>query len=240
MSISSDTHVGAAALQQALDALARYDRGSARGALHPLDEAVMAATRDPALARELEARLVAILQGPASAVAKIYACEKLALIGSADAVPALGKALRVAELTHAAVNALQALPGPEATAELRRALEHLEGAALIGVITALGERRDPASLPRLNALLKSPHPDVAAAAAAALGELGTPAAARALREHLRRTTRESLPTLADACLVCADRLRAAGEAASARELLSALVAASPPEHARAAALRTPP
>jgi HEAT repeat protein len=237
MSTSTDTRVAAAALQQAFDALAGYDRGSGRGALQPIDDAVAAATNDAALRSDLEPRLAAILRGPAPAVAREYACEKLALIGGPAAVAALAGLLSNPDLAHAATNALQVMTCAEAAVALRDSLARLSGRALAGVITALGTRRDIASAGKLAALLANPDARVASAAAGALGEIGSPAAGKTLRELLPKAPSALRPALGDACLVCAERLKAAGEAGAARALLDALLATAPSPHVRAAALR---
>lgn len=237
MNTTTDTRFAAAALQQAFDTLARYDRGSGRGALKPIDEAVAAATKDAALRGVLDQRLAAVLRGTAPAVAKEYACEKLALIGGPAAVPALAGLLSYPDLAHAATNALQVMTCAEAAAALRDSLAKLGGLALAGVITALGTRRDAASTGKLAALLGNPDPRVASAAAGALGEIGSPAAGRALQQFLPKAPPALRPALGDACLVCAEKLKAAGEAGAARALLDALLAAAPSPHVRAAALR---
>lgn len=237
MSPSTDTRVAAAALPQAFAALARYDHGSGRGALQPIDDAVAAATKDAALRSDLEWRLAAILREPAPAEAREYACEKLALIGGPAAVPALAALLPHPALAHAATNALQVMTCAEAAAALRDSLDRLSGLALAGAITALGTRRDAAGVGKLAALLVNPEAHVASAAAGALGEIGSPAAGKALREFLPKAPPALRPALGDACLVCAERLQAAGAAGAARALLNALLAAAPPPHVRAAAWR---
>ncbi len=226
-----------AELDAAFAALARYDHGSGRGALQPLDDAVAAATRDAALRAGLEARLVAVLRGPASAVAREYACAQLARIGGADAVAALAVLLSDPDLAHAAANALRAIPGEAASRALRRSLGLLSGLSLGGAVAALGQRRDAASVVELVGLLRHAEERVVTAAAAALGEIGTVAAARELRAFLARAPETVRPALADACLVCAEHLGRAGEAGAARTLLDALLGAGPAPHVRAAVLR---
>lgn len=225
-------------LDAAFAALDRYDRGSGRGALQPIDDAVAAATQDAALRVALESRLVAVLRGPASAVAREFACEKLARIGGPDAVAALAALLADPDLAHAAANALRAIPGEAAARALHQSLERLSGLPLVGAIAALGQRRDAASVAALAGFLGG-HTEgrVASAAAAALGEIGTVAAAWKLQALLARAPQTIRPALADACLVCAEHLRQAGEARAARTLLEALLGTAPAPHVRAAALR---
>ncbi len=224
-------------LARAFAALARYDRGSDRGALWPLDAAVAAATGDPALRAELEAGLVRCLRSPASAVAKEYACEKLAMIGGPASVEALAALLAEPDLSHAASGALRAIPGAEAARALRRGLKTLAGLPLVGVITALGGRRDAASGEALTGLLSHADVRVVSAAVWALGAIGTPSAGRALRQLLPGAPAALLPELTEACLVCAGHLSEVRESRAARTLLDALLTAGPPPHARAAALR---
>ena len=226
-----------AALDAAFAALARYDRGSGRGALQPIDDAVAAATQDAALRAALETRLVAVLRAPASAVAREFACEKLARIGGPDAVPALAALLADPDLAHAAAHALRAIPGEAASHALRQSLGRLSGLPLMGAIAALGQRRDVASVVALAGFLGHAEARVATAAAAALGEIGSVAAARELQTFLARAPQAIRPALADACLACAEHLRQAGEARAARRLLDALLGTAPAPHVRAAALR---
>ena len=237
MSATPNPRLDAAARQKAFDALATYDRGSSRGALQPIDHAVAAATNDAALRADLELRLGAILRGPAPVVAKEYACGKLTVIGGPASVPALAALLSTPELAHAATNALQAMPGAEAGQALRDSLGRLTGLPLVGVITALGMRRDTDSAALMAPLLVHADGRVASAAIAALGEIGSKAAATLLHEFAPKAPPPLRPAVADACLVAAERLRASGEPAVARTLLDGLLATEPAAHVGAAALR---
>lgn len=226
-----------ATLDSAFSALRSYDQGSSRGALLPIDEAVVAALPDPAARLALEARLLAAFAAGGSAVALEYLCAKLTLIGSALAVPAIATLLDQPAVTTAARNALEASPHPEATAALRAQLPRLKGVLLVGVIQSLGIRRDPASVPALALLLPHATPSITSAAAAALGEIGTPAAAQALTAFFPNAPAPLQSALADACLVCADRLVAAYQRTAAQLLYHLLSAPSQPKHIQQAAAR---
>lgn len=234
MSTPPGTRTDTAALQAAFDALRRYDRGSARGDLLPIDDALVAATADAALRTDLEERLVSVLRGPAPAVAREYACARLAVIGGPVSVPALAALLADAALAHAATNALQAMPAPEAAAALRDALARLDGLPIVGVITALGMKRDTASVPLLADRIESTDRRVAVAATAALGEIGSAEAAAALKRLLAACPEGLRAVAGEACLVCAERLRSANRPAEARTLLDALEATTPARHVREA------
>ena len=147
------TRVAAAALQQALDALKTYDAGSDRGLLVPLDDAVVAAIQDTADARELESRFIEGLNLPISVPAREYLCGRLALIGSAAAVPSLASLLHDPLLARAAQNALQLIPDADAGKALIAALPGLNGLAKMGAVTVLGTRREAAAVPILADIL---------------------------------------------------------------------------------------
>ncbi len=231
MSTNSETR----AIDQAFEALKTYDAGSNRGALQPIDEAVVAAMKDESSRAKLEARLAAALAAEMPAVAKAYVCGKLRLIGGPASVPALAALLGQTELSHAARNALEALPCAEAIAALRASLAKLSGLPKAGVMASLGIRRDAASVPDLKALLRDGDAQVAGAAVAALGEIGTAEAGEAIREFLSGAAGPLRAVTADACLACAERLKAGGNEAAARALRNLLTTADQPEYIRAAA-----
>lgn len=225
----------AAPADQALSALAAYDLGSSRAALLPLDEAVRAALANPDACRRLESRLLGFLDAKPSAAAAEYVCAKLGLIGSAATVPALARLLGNPAVGHAARTALTALPGPEASRALRDSLPRLTGRERIGVLHSLGQRRDTASIPLLEPMLSSADSATADAAAYALCEIGGPEAARALLAAFDQAAANARPSLADACLACAERLAAAGDTSTARAVCNRLSQASLPPHIHQAA-----
>lgn len=104
---------------------------------------------------------------------RAFLCQMLALVGTAKSVPALAPLVRDAKTADAARYALEAIPGPEALAAMRAALDSLSGNLKAGLIGSLAKRRDPAARSAFAALKDN------AAEAAIVRE----AAARAL-EHL--------------------------------------------------------
>ena len=182
--------------------------------------------------------LLAALALGESVVAQEYLCQKLTLIGSELSLPALAALLDRPALATAARNALEASPHPLASQVLRERLPQLNGLAQIGAIQSLGIRRDPASVPALVVLLAAPAPEISRAAVTALGEIGTPAAAQALRAFQPRAPGVLRAALADACLLCAERLTATGQRAEAQSLYRLLANASQPRHVQDAAARS--
>lgn len=227
----------AALLDQAFTALTTYDRGSSRGALVPIDDAVEVATADPTFRAELEKRLAAALEAKPPAPARTYLCRRLARIGSTLCVPALAAGLADAETADAARDALEVIPGPEAGQALRARLDGSSARLKAGVINSLGRRRDGSSVPALAALLQDADPEVAAAAAAALGSIGTPEAARILRRCQADPASKLGRWVADARLICAERLLLDGKRKEAAAVYRELTAAPQPRHVQEAARR---
>ena len=225
------------ALGAAFEALKTYDQGSSRGALLPIDEAVMASLNDKAAQNGLEKQLVTALERGGSAVAREYLCSKLTLIGSEFCVTALAALLTTPEYATAARNALEAIPSRPATKALRDSLPKVDGLQKVGVINSLGARRDAESVRALTSLLKNADPAIAGAAAAALGDVGTDPAANALREFLPKSPEGLRLKVADATLTCAERLLTDGKRAEAEALYRMLASATQPKQVQSAAAR---
>lgn len=225
------------ALEAAFKALKTYDRGSSRATLLPIDEAVRAAIAAADARQAMERRLITALAGGLAVVAHEFICSKLALIGTATAVDTLSGLLGDTQLATAARNALEAIPGPEATRALRARLADVDGMQKVGVIQSLGVRRDRESVAALAALLRGGVQSIASAAAAALGEIGSSDAAKALRTFEPSAPAPLRAVLADACLVCAERSLDEDRPGDAELLYRLLAAEHYPEHVREAASR---
>jgi hypothetical protein len=221
-------------LDEAFAALQKYDRGSPRASLIPIDDA-MTSPYASGIRLGLEQRLLAVLRSAASNSAKEYICGKLAQTGTAAAVSSMAELLSNPNLAHAALNALASIPGPEAAIALRRSLSVLEGIPLLGAIQAVGHRQDVKSVGLLAGLLKCPDPALAGAAAHALGHIGVPSAARALTRFLSAASPGVQNTVADACLICARKLLAEGHPRTVRALCSPLTTRQWPPHFQKAA-----
>jgi hypothetical protein len=78
--------------------------------------------------------------------------------------------------------------------------------------------------------------DVAGAAAAALGSIGGVAAMKELQAALGKTTGMTKMAVADASLICAERLLAEGQRDQALALYASLSAVDAPKAARLAAM----
>jgi len=165
-----------------------------------------------------EADLIRTLRADAPPADKAIACKFLAIKGTREAVPALAPLLADKELASWARIALEAIPDSTADAVLREAAERLQGRLLVGVINSINRRRDVQAVPVLTARLKDGDPEVVAAAAAALGNIGGAAAAKALSQALVQAPLALKTEIAEGAVVCAERLLAAGNNAEAIRL----------------------
>lgn len=219
----------------AVDALKDFDWGQPYDKLKPLDEAIAASFGDSAARKAIEQQLVALLSGNASRGAKDFACRKLMVIGSAASVPTLAALLGDKEMSHMARFSLERMEIAEAAKALRDAVATTSGAQKIGAIGSIGARGDVEAVPVLAASLKDSNPEIAAAAATALGLIGTAEAAQALASAT--VPAAAKPAWADARLACAEKLLAAGNKAQALAIYKSLNTDDQPKQVRLAATR---
>jgi HEAT repeat protein len=169
-----------------------------------------------------ERELIAVLRSDAPEADKALACKQLAIHGSADAVPDLAKLLGNERLASWARIPLEAIPDPACNASLREAAGGLQGRLLVGVINSLGVRRDAQAVGLLATRLGDADPAVASAAAIALGLIGDEAAVKALRPALAAGPPVVRDAAAEAGVVAAERMLAAGRGADAAALADAV------------------
>ena len=168
---------------------------------------------------------------------KAKACQRVGELGAKEAVPVLATLLADEHLSVYARYGLEPIADPSADEALRAALSKLKGKQLIGVINSIGKRRDAKAGPSLAGMIYSADADVANAAAAALGSLGGPSSARELQSALAKTKGMTRMAVADASLVCAERLLGEGKRDEALALYTSLSAPDVPKAARLAAMQ---
>jgi hypothetical protein len=223
-------------LEQSFELLKGYKPADDPTVLIPIDQAVMAVHGNAAARAALEQRLAGYLGASHSPVTRSFVCRELAIIGSATSVPELAPLLLDDELSVFARQALERIPGPEADKALRDAIAKSKGRTRIGIINSVAVRRDSRSVPLL-VKAATDEPEATAAAAKALGEIGTTESAKALETFRGKGTPTHRLAVADAFLICAERLIASGERGQAVKLLGTLTDASQPAHVRLAANR---
>jgi HEAT repeat protein len=180
--------------------------------------------------------LVEILKDAnATVFQKAKACQRLAVIGGKDAIPALAALLPDETLNVYARSGLEGISDPAADAALREAAGKLQGRQLVGVLSSIGQRKDAAAVGLLKGLLLNADKAVASAAAGALGRIGTSEAAGVLKEALGKDSPVKL-CIGDGSLACAEGLAAAGKKDEALALYQAVGKASTAKHQQVAAL----
>lgn len=179
--------------------------------------------------------LIAILTAPDSPPGdKAITCKQLMRIGDGEAVPALAALLNDEQLAAWARIALEAIPDPAADEALRAAASQLQGRLLVGVVNSIGMRRDAQAVELLSKKLADTDAEVAAAAAVALGRIGDSAATGILEQSLKGSSLAGAPATvrsaaAEGCILCAEKLAQAGEAAAAIRLFEAVRNADVPK-----------
>jgi HEAT repeat protein len=183
------------------------------------------------------AALVLILTDAGSSeFQKAKACQRVGELGAKEAVPALAALLGHEQLSTYARYGLEPIADASAGEALRAGLAKLKGNLLIGVINSIGKRRDAESAPALAKMIYGADADVARAAASALGNVGSVSSMKQLQAAFSKTEGRTRMAVADAALVCAERLLAAGERDQALTLYASLSAAGMPKPARLAAM----
>ena len=194
--------------------------GSARAA---------AAAESQSSTAEKERELIRVLQSNVPPAEKAIPCKQLAIYGTKDAVPALAPLLSDQQLASWARIALEAIPGPASDDALRDAMGKLQGKLLVGVINSIAVRRDAKAVSGLVKKLKDADPEVASAAAVALGRIGGAEAAKALSQSLASAPAAVRPAVAQGCVLCAEKLLTQGKFADAVKLYDAVRAVDVPK-----------
>jgi HEAT repeat protein len=187
--------------------------------------------------RPAEDKFLSVLQSAAPVGEKANACRELKLCGTEKSIPVLAGLLTDAELSHPARFALESMPFPAAGAALRNALKKATGPARSGIIDSLGQRRDSSAARLIAPDLNSKDLSLIAAAATALGKIGTAESASLLWAARGKTQGPARAKIDDGLLLCANQLRVAGEKEEAAKIFVELSQAGEARLVRAGALR---
>ena len=108
------------------EGLAKFKFGDSRLPLATIEEQIRKSS--PAEYPAIETKLLTVLKAPETTKdAKRYICRWLAVVGSAECVPAVAPLLTDADLSHPARMALEPMASPAAGAALRDGMRYVEG-----------------------------------------------------------------------------------------------------------------
>jgi HEAT repeat protein len=212
-----------------------FDWGRDGTPLLLIDAEIRKIAGHPAQLAKLESALLEVLQSDASLAAKRAVCKRLGLIAGDRSAPVLAEMLVQPDTSDMARYSLERMPSRSVDAALRAALRRTSGNVRVGVIHSIGYRRDEEAVPALGELLRDKDEAAAAAAAWALGRIGSATAVRHLARARGSAQGRVREEILDAYLVCARRLASEGKKAEARAIYSELTAAGVPEPVRRAA-----
>jgi len=225
-----------AELRELLTTVKAYDWGQSRAALTELSEIIKKAHGDKAELAKIEKALLGVLESDAKQAGKQYVCRELSIIGTEQSISVLAGMLADEKTSDMARYALERIPGTAVDDALRRSLRKARGNAKIGIVNSLGQRGDKKAVRPLTRMVTGKNEALATAAAAALGRIASPQAAKALAQAKDKTTGKVQLVVLDAYLKCADKMVADGKKAEALAIYKALGAASMPKPIRTAAV----
>ncbi|MCA9146434.1 MAG: HEAT repeat domain-containing protein [Planctomycetales bacterium] len=198
-------------------------------AIAAMATASVRAAEDQKASAEKEKELLAILRSDSPKAEKAITCKLLAIHGSSESVSDLAELLADEQLSSWARIALEAIPGSVADEALRKAAASLEGLLLVGTINSIGVRQDANAVDLLAKRMKDSDAEVASAAAVALGRIGNESATTTLRDSLATAPVKVRSAVAEGCVLCAERLHAAGKSDEAAEIYDEVRKAEVPQ-----------
>ncbi len=225
----------AASLDAALKAVPAYEFGQSRECLTVVSDAVRDSQGAPEARKDLQDKLLGILKGKATLDAKQFVCRQLSIFATEAAVPTLAGMLGAKETSDMARYALERIPGEAVDKALLGALGAAKDNVKIGIVNSLGVRQCAAAVKALAPLAAGKDKAIGDAALAALGRIGGEQAVKALASVKKGLAPESNAAWADAYLLCADKLCAAGNTAGAVKLYEEILNGEKAANVRVAA-----
>jgi HEAT repeat protein len=216
--------------------IATYEFDQSRIPLAQFTMFVQDSLTNPALLKQIEARLLQFVQSDATAAGKDFAFRELSLIGTDASLPVLTPMLTAPATAEMARYALSKIPGPAADEALRSSLAKASGNTRIGIINSLGQRRSPSSVPTLAPLATSSDAAVAEAAAAALALIADHPALDALAAARAKASGVVKQRIDEEYGQCAGQFAARGDKATAVRVYRQLIGPQEPQMVRIVAL----
>lgn len=191
-------------VQDQLERVKNYQYGQSKAALTALDEMLRSLDGDLEKRAEVEKALLQLLESDATLPAKQYICETLSIYGTAASVPVLSSMLLDANTTEMALFALNRITDPTTVSALVKALPKISGTSKLGIIHALGYKKDPSAVSELIGVAENNEKDEAAAALNALGQIGTQSASAYLLKRFENTSDPLRSGTTYALMTCAE------------------------------------
>jgi HEAT repeat protein len=219
-------------------ALPAYRHGDDMTTLLTIEQDAIESMSTPEARNACAARLALVLEQPqATAAARQWVCLLLRQVGTPAEVPILARQLSGSDIetADAARQALESIRDATAVAALREFLPRADGRMQLGIIAALGQRRDVAAVPLLAALAAGADAPAANAAARALGFIGNPTAIATLRSLGEKSAVPTPPPLREPLLQAAEAAARAGDQTGSRAIHEFLFQKGQPATLRQAA-----
>jgi HEAT repeat protein/type 1 glutamine amidotransferase len=223
-------------VEELLGKISTYEHGQSRENLTELSDIIRRSYENQKELKRIEKGLVKFLGSDATLAGKQFACKQLSIMASEQAVPTLAKMLTDDKTSDMARYALERIPGEAADKVLINALGKTKGKVKVGIVNSLGERGSTLASSPLSKLLNDKDNEVAQAAAAALGKIADPAAAKELGKALATNQGYLHTLLADSYLMCAEKFAASGKKDEAIAIYKELYTTKEPTPIRLAAL----
>lgn len=195
------------------------DDVKARYALHCVG-VYLCKLEDKSRRRQFGEVLASQLGGPRPKAVQAYLCQELQVAGGPEAAPALGKLLCDEDLREPAAMALTAIR-QGAAEQFRAALPEAKGKCRLTVVMNLGVLRDADSVEALRQAATDEDREIRIAAVWALANIGDAGAADLLLKAADAQGWERIQNT-KACLLLAERLRAAGRKQEANRIYADL------------------
>lgn len=187
--------------------IGHYESGCNVSDLRQLDSELNESLSSPEKMKKVETGLIQVLNSDATFESKRFACSRLAVCGTEASVDALATLLCNGNTVGIACLALGSISSEKAGNALRNAaLKGQKGPALIQIISTLGNRAEPASIPVLIKLAVSEDIHTSVAAVHALGAVNDIGAQDALTELRRKGIPAVMAAAEDASLQMAQNL----------------------------------
>jgi len=232
---ADDSSTTLSELNALLSRAAAYEYGKDRTALSQMDSLIQSALRSPGQTKAVEKSLIRFLESESTQAGKQFACQKLSVVGTDVCVPVLSRLLKNENTFDMALFALERNSSSRAGAAMRKQLANAAGNQKIGLIHALGHRKDEKSVGEITPLASDRNADIARAAVVALGDIAIPKATSALWSMLPAAETSLKVQILHSLLRCADGARIKGRTAEASSIQESLMGSQYPATIRRAA-----